>query len=202
MPKTIQRAVKLDHEPFKLPRSAQQIIPIRRIWQDGIFLLSNNKYAKTWSFTDINYASAGKDDKSSMFLDYCELINALDSGASTKITVSNKTLNREEFERAILLQSAGDDLDEYRAEYNGILNDAAAEANNIVKVRYITVSVHKKSIEEAKSFFNRIGSEIMAHLAQLSSTCLDMDAEGRLRSLYEFFHGEDAPYGFNLSSHM
>ncbi|MDL2218072.1 TraE family protein [Christensenellaceae bacterium OttesenSCG-928-M15] len=202
MPKTIQRAVKLDQEPLKIPRSAQQIIPIRRIWQDGIFLLSNSKYAKTWSFTDINYASAGKDDKSSMFLDYCELINALDSGAATKITISNKALNREEFEKAVLLQHAGDDLDEYRTEYNGILNGAVAEANNIVKVRYITVSIHKKSVEEAKSFFNRIGSEIMAHLAQLSSTCLDMDAESRLRSLYEFFHGEDAPYSIDLPVRM
>ncbi len=36
---------------------------------------------------------------------------------------------------AVLLQYTGDKLDEYRAEYNGILNGAVAEANNIVKVR-------------------------------------------------------------------
>ena len=66
---------------FKVPRSVQDAIPIRRIWPDGIFQVGN-QYSKSWSFTDINYAIADKDDKIAMFLDYCALLNALDSGAS------------------------------------------------------------------------------------------------------------------------
>ena len=66
-----------------MPRSVQDAIPIRRIFADGIFQVGN-QYSKTWSFTDINYAIASKEDKTSMFLDYSELLNALDSGASAK----------------------------------------------------------------------------------------------------------------------
>jgi len=87
------RAQKMEREKFRIPRSVQDAIPIRRIFADGIFQVGN-QYSKTWSFTDINYAIAGKEDKTSMFLDYSELLNALDSGASAKITIYNRRMRR------------------------------------------------------------------------------------------------------------
>ena len=57
--KTLSRSIKLDREKFQIPRSVQQAIPIRRIWPDGIFQVGN-RFSKTFSFTDINYAIAGK----------------------------------------------------------------------------------------------------------------------------------------------
>ena len=81
MIKTLTKAQKMEREKFRIPRSVQDAIPIRRIFADGIFQVGN-RYSKTWSFTDINYAIASKEDKTSMFLDYSELLNALDSGAS------------------------------------------------------------------------------------------------------------------------
>ena len=91
MIKTLTKAQKLEHEKFRIPRSVQDSIPIRRIFADGIFQVGN-QYSKTWSFTDINYAIASKEDKTSMFLDYSELLNALDSGASAKITIYNRRI--------------------------------------------------------------------------------------------------------------
>ena len=38
-----------------------------------------------------------------MFLDYSELLNALDSGAAAKITLNNRRINKEEFEASLLL---------------------------------------------------------------------------------------------------
>ena len=76
MIKTLAKAQQQERVKFRVPRSVQDAIPIRRIWSDGIFLCGN-QYSKTWSFTDINYAIAGKDDKTAMFLDYSELLNTL-----------------------------------------------------------------------------------------------------------------------------
>lgn len=92
MIKALSRILKQDRERMNIPRSVQQVIPVKRIWLDGIWLVGN-KYSKCWRFTDINYAIASKDDKTSMFLDYSELLNALDSNATTKITVCNKRMN-------------------------------------------------------------------------------------------------------------
>ena len=56
-----------------------------------------------------------------MFLDYSELLNALDSGAAAKITLNNRRINKEEFEASLLLPMKEDGLDEYRKEYNEML---------------------------------------------------------------------------------
>lgn len=61
MIKTLQTTLKQDKERFKVPRSVQDIIPIRRLWPDGIFQFGS-KYSKTMRFSDINYAIASKED--------------------------------------------------------------------------------------------------------------------------------------------
>ena len=66
-----------------------------------------SRFSKTFSFTDINYQIASKEDKTAMFLDYSELLNALDSGASAKITINNRKVNKEEFEKSLLLPMRG-----------------------------------------------------------------------------------------------
>ena len=43
-----------------------------------------------------------------MFLDYSELLNALDSGCSAKITLNNRRINKEEFEQSLLIPLKGD----------------------------------------------------------------------------------------------
>ena len=112
--KTLQQALKMDREKFKVPRSVQQAIPVQRIWPDGVFQ-SGTKFSKSFRFSDINYAIASKEDKTEMFLDYSELLNALDSGASAKITLNNRRINKEEFEASLLLPMKEDGLDEYRS---------------------------------------------------------------------------------------
>ena len=76
-----------------------------------------------------------------MFLEYSELLNSFDSGATTKITINNRRLNRLDFEKTILIPLKGDDLDIYRDEYNKMLLDKATGANSMVQDKYITVSV-------------------------------------------------------------
>ncbi len=102
--KTLQQALKMDREKFKVPRSVQQAIPIQRIWPDGVF-------------------------------------------------------------------------------------------NSIYQERYLTVSVHKRSIDDARTYFARIGTDIVTHLAKLSSTAEGLDAESRLQIFRDFFKG-DVPQAF------
>ena len=45
--KTLSQTLKQDKEKFKVPRSAQQAIPIRKIWPDGIFQVES-KYSRTF----------------------------------------------------------------------------------------------------------------------------------------------------------
>ena len=194
MIKTLVRAQKAERERFTVPHSVQDAIPIRRVWPDGVFQ-AGKQFSKTFSFTDINYSIAGKDEKTSMFLDYSELLNALDSGASARITIHNRRLDKAEFERALLLPMKEDGLDGYRREYNEMLLSKVTGTNNsVVQERYFTVSVAKKNVDEARTWFSRVGTDLLTHLSRLSSVGRELDLPARLQIFRDFFReGEPAP---------
>ena len=102
--KILNTIFKRDSDELKIPHSVQGILPVQTIWQDGIFLVGKNKYSKSFKFMDINYAVASKEDKEAMFLDYSELLNSLDTGATTTITINNRRINKLDFEKTILLK--------------------------------------------------------------------------------------------------
>ncbi len=201
--KTLTKIFKQDKEKFSVPKSVQDIVPVKAIWEDGIFLVGNNKYSKSFKFIDINYAVASREDKEAMFLDYSELLNSLDTGATTKITINNRRINKLDFEKTILLKDSGDELDKYRKEYNQMLLSQAKKANEIVQEKIITISIYKKSIEEARSYFSRAGSDLITHFATLGSKCIELDAEERLRIAHDFYRtGEETSFHFNIAETM
>ena len=203
MIKTLLTTLKQDKETFEVPKSVQDAIPIRRLWPDGIFQFGN-KFSKTLRFSDINYAIASKEDKTAMFLDYSELLNALDAGSTTKITINNKRVNREDFEREILLPRQDDALDGYRAEYNAMLMDKVTDSSNsVAQERYITLSVHRKSVEEARTFFDRVVHDVTSRLNHLDSHSEELDTVERLRVLHDFYRaGEETEYRLDLRECM
>lgn len=126
MIKTLKNLLKQDKERYSVPRKVQDVIPVQRIWKDGIFQVGN-RFSKTYKFSDINYLVASREDKEAMFLAYSELLNSLDSGATTKITINNRRLNKANFEQSILMPMRGDSSDVYRKEYNQMLLDSDTE---------------------------------------------------------------------------
>ena len=203
MIKTVNNTLKQDKEKYQIPGKVQDIIPVRTVYSDGIFLSGKGKYSKTFRFRDINYAVASRSDKEMMFLEYSELLNAFDSGATTKITINNRRLNRLDFENQILIGMKNDGLNEYRKEYNSMLLDKATGSNAIVQDKYVTVSVSKNNIEDARVYFSRIGADMVAHFARLGSQCTELDAEERLRIIHDFFRtGEETYFNFDMKDHM
>ena len=202
MMKTLKHAFTQDKERYHVPRKVQDVIPIRRIWEDGIFQVGN-RFAKTYKFSDINYLVASPEDKKSMFLTYSELLNSFDSGATTKITINNRRLNRKDFEQEILLPMREDGLDRYRREYNDVLLAKATAGNGIMQEKYITISVIKKDIEQARSYFARVGSDLTSHFAALGSKCTELGAADKLRVLHDFYRpGEEAVFHFDAKEMM
>jgi len=191
-----------DKERYKVPRRVQDVIPISCIWNDGIFRVGN-KFAKSFKFTDINYMVASREDKENMFLTYSELLNSLDSGATTKITIYNHRMNEADFEGTSLMPMQGDWRDEYREEYNHMLLDKAMNAEGVMQEKFITISIAKKTVEEARAYFARISADLQAHFAALGSKCVELSASDRLRVLHDFYRsGEENFFTFNARDMM
>lgn len=198
MLKKLKELLRRDPEQFRIPRSVQEVIPIRTVWKSGIFLVGPNRYRRTWQFSDINYALAGEEDQKSMLLGYSGLLNLCDSNASTKFSVVTRKLNRRDFEDYIMIPYANDGHDHYRREYNAMLLEKASHASGMIRDLYITVTVTRKSYKDAESYFVRAGAEFTLALSRLGSRCTELDMMDRLRVLHGFYrHGEEADFHFD-----
>ena len=202
MSKTLRAANRSERVPFKIPRSVQQSIPIQCIYRDGIWQV-NGKYSQTWRFADINYSLASYEDQRDMFTSYCGVLNSLPTDAVTKITIYNRRLNSSDFQHSVLMQERGDPMDKYRREYNQVLIEKASASNNLIQDKYITVSVARKSADEARAFFHRVDADLSKNLGRLDSGAKALDAYERLRIFHDFFRpGEEQFYKFDLGETM
>ena len=200
--KAIKQVLRQDKEPYRIPKRVQDVIPIKQIWSDGIFL-AGTRYCKSFKFTDINYMVASEAEQKKMFLSYAALVNSLDCGATTKITINNRHLNRKNFEDSVLMKMEYDGLDLFRDEYNTVIMDKATAGNGIIQEKYVTVSVCKKNISEARAYFTRVGAELSAKFAALGAKATELDATERLRILHDFYRsGEEVYFRFDMQDMM
>lgn len=192
-----------EKEKNKVPRSVQQAIPIKKIYENGIFQVGRNKYSKTYKFTDINYIVSGKEEQERMFLGYGSILNLLHCGSYPKITIINRRLNKIDFENKIKLPIGNDKLTKYRKELNGILAKNSIEAQGIIQEKLLTIAIDKKNIDEASNYFNRTGTEIGNSFAKLDSKLTELDINERLRIFYDFFRVKEQDlYNFNMKASM
>ena len=69
------RMIKAENQKKRKPFTAQDTIPYKEIYKDGICRTDDNYYSKMVQFYDINYQLAQNDDKAAIFENYCEFLN-------------------------------------------------------------------------------------------------------------------------------
>ena len=201
MIKSFSKLKKQNKEEFRIPKTTQDMIPVDTVYKDGIFKIGN-RYTKSYRFLDINYAIASKEEKTGLFLDYGDLLNSFDSSVMVKITVNNHKIDLHKFKEDILIPFKEDGLDEYRKEYNEMLLDKLKESDDIVQEKYLTLTVFKNNVEEARSYFSRIGTELSSHFAKLGSGCIELNLEERLKILHDFYRSDESEFNFDMKDNM
>ena len=139
------------------PHTAQQSIPYRVMYKDGICRVNGRLYTKTIEFDDINYHLAQNDDKTQIFDGWCGFLNYFDSSVSVQLSFVNQYANRDESLKAIGIPGRSDGFDDIRGEYNDMLKNQMAKGNNgLLKRKYITFGVEASSPGEAKQRIERV----------------------------------------------
>ena len=201
MIKSFSKLKKQNKEEFRIPKTTQDMIPVDTVYKDGIFKIGN-RYTKSYRFLDINYAIASKEEKTGLFLDYGDLLNSFDSSVMVKITVNNHKIDLHKFKEDILIPFKEDGLDEYRKEYNEMLLDKLKESDDIVQEKYLTLTVFKNNVEEARSYFSRIGTELSSHFAKIGSGCIELNLKERLKILHDFYRSDESEFNFDMKDNM
>lgn len=191
--------LKKASEPlYKSPKSVQQTIESMKIAENGIFEVSNNKYSKTYRFSDVNYATRTEDEQEGFFKKYCKVLNSFD--CSFKITVNNKNKDMDLFRRDILLPYKDDKFDNMRESYNNIIEEKILEGKQgIEQESYITVTIERKNFEEAKAQFATLEASMFKNFAELGSEIVPLSGNERLKILHDYYRlGKEEEFTFDI----
>ncbi len=203
MLKTVETITRENKESFAVPTRVQDIVPIKRIWKDGIFLIGRRQYSRTWQFSDINYRVSSEETKEKIFLLLSEIYNSFDSTAQYKITIQNHLISERDFENQVMMTMKGDGNDEYREEYNQMLREKARGANGIIQDRYLTITKTTDDHDAALAYFNQCETVLDIRFNSLGSRLVPLDATERLRIFHDFYRqGEESDYQFDIKRTM
>ena len=171
------------------PQTAQQSIPYREMFRDGVCRVTDRLYTKTVAFDDINYALAQNEDKSAIFESYCDFLNYFDSSIYVQLTFINKRANIRDFERSIEIPGQADSFDSIRIEYARMLKSQLAKGRNgLVREKYITFGIEAASLTEAKPRLERVETDILNNFKTLGVAARPLTGAERLEILHGQFH--------------
>ena len=171
------------------PSTAQQTIPYKEIYRDGICRTNDRSYNKTIEFHDINYHLAQNEDKAQIFENYCDFLNYFDSSISVQMSFVNQYGNTDEFQQSIEIPQRGDDFDSIRQEYADMLRSQLSKGNNgLVKTKYITFGIDADNLKAAKLRLERIETDIISNFKTLGVVARSLNGIERLELLHNQLH--------------
>ncbi len=184
----------------KVPRTAQQSIPYKEMYKDGICRVDEKYFTKCIQFYDINYQLAQNEDKTATFEFWCDFYNYFDSSIHIQLSCMSQYANRLEMESTIEIPLAGDDFDDIREEYSEMLKEQLSKGNNgLVRKKFVTFGLEADSIRTAKAKLERVEADIIGNLKQMGVEAHSLSGYERLKLLYETMNPEtQEPFIFNF----
>ena len=171
------------------PQTAQQTIPYREIYKDGICRVNDKLYTKTIQFFDINYQLAQADGKAQIFENYCDFLNYFDSTISVQLTFINQRANMQDFSKSIAIPPQGDEYDDIRREYAEMLKNQLEKGNNgLAKRKYITFGIEADDLRTAKMRLERVETDVLNNFKTLGVQAVPLSGLERLELLHSQLH--------------
>lgn len=170
------------------PQSAQQTIPYREMFRDGICKVREGYYTKSIAYEDINYAVASSDDQSTIFDGYCSFLNYFDAALPFQLSFINHR-SRPENTYNVNIEPQEDNMNSIRGEFTEMLENQIAKSNNgIMRSKYITFGMEADGIGMARPRLERVEADIMGNFKKLGVASHPLSGRERLEVLHSQLH--------------
>ena len=200
--KATSRNIKRKSARLKIPKTVQESIPYECVYEhEGIIEIEPGIFTKSYLLQDVNYQIAKQAEQNEMYTKYAEFLNSFDPSLRFQISINQRNINMDAFEEETMLLMKDDGLDHLRKDRNMMMKAKISEGrNNLIKEKYLTVSCSADSLEDARTLFARLDSEIAANLKKIGdSTTRTLSIVERLEILHDLYnHGSEGSFGNNM----
>ena len=187
--KTGKNSAKPSRQKSAVPRTAQQSIPMQRMFEDGTCRVKANYYTRTIAYQDINYQLAQPEDRTAIFEEWCSFLNFFDSSIKFELSFVNLATDSSEFEKSIRIPYQWDGFDDVRAEYSQMLRQQLAKGNNgLTKTKFITFGVEGESMRQVKTRLDHVQNDLLNNFHRLGVQAKPLNGTERLKLMHDMFH--------------
>ncbi len=168
------------------------------MYQDGVCRLNQRSFSKCIEFSDTNYQLAQPDDRTATFEYLCDLYNYVDASIHVQFSFVNRRTDPAQYARSFEIAPQGDDFDDIRAEYTGILQRQLTRGNNgIVKTKYLTFTIEADNLKAARARLERIETDLLGYFKMMGAAARVLDGAERLEVLHGVFHPDGELFRFD-----
>ena len=173
-----------------IPKTVQESIPYLRVYENGIIEPEKGRYSKTYLLEDVNFQIASQEEQENIFLAYSDLLNTFGTDVDIQISINNRNIDVADFQKKVMIAPQDDSLNYLREEYNQMLIKKMQEGrNNIIREKYITLSLVAPSIEEAVAKFATLDSQLNDAIKKITQQSTEpMSTIERLSVIHDLYN--------------
>lgn len=181
-----------------IPTTAQQTLPYREMYRDGVCRVADRYYTKTIEYEDINYQLAQSEDQAAIFDGWSACLNYFDSSLPFQLSFLNHR-SRPGSRYSVNIAMQDDDYNSVRCEYVEMLENQIAKSNNgIVRTKLLTFGVNVDDLSTARARLERVEADICGNFKKLGVKCRSLSGLERLELLHGQLHpGSGSPFRFS-----
>lgn len=186
---------KKNNNTNKAIKTMQKSIPYVRVYDDthtngGIIEVEDGYFTKSYFLFDANYSDAGDERQEEILETFEKILSTFSPEITYEITVNNRTLDKEAFNKRVLMGYKSDGHDDFRVEHNNFVLEKMQEGKNNLKAeKYLTVGVHEDNIKDALAKFSGVEKNINLKFKKINMEGLKaMSLKDRLGILHDIYN--------------
>lgn len=198
---TAEQLRENDKNRVNYVKRTQDVIEIKAIAADGIFMVQDGLYSMMYGFSNIHYDILSDQSQMEMLVEYMKMLQELNT--RFKLVYCNDDIDYTEFRKRILMPMKNDGFDTWRKELNAVKELRMKEGRQGVKTSfYFIISVRRNTYEEAKNYFVTLNKTLEKRLFRMGSYLIAYDCADRMKILHDFYaygkQGKQPEFSFDF----
>ena len=160
--------------------STQNSLNYQWLTPDGLMTITNDTYSKTYRLGDTSYITSTDDERIDVIETNADIFNSLDIDNDLQLLILNRRVETTSLS-AIRYDLTQDGYDDYREEYNHMIQERFSHDQNTFKVeKYLTITAQADQDHQARRILDDTANVIESQYSGLGISFKEMDGLERL----------------------
>lgn len=160
--------------------STQNSLNYQWLMPDGLMMVTNDTYSKTYRLGDTSYITATDEERIDVIETNADIFNSLDIDNDMQLLLINRRVEATSLD-SIRYDKVSDGYDDYRDEYNAMIGDSFSQEQNTFQVeKYLTITAQADHDHQARRVLDDTANIIESQYSSLGISFSELGGEERL----------------------